>query len=281
MPNRRDNLEYVRDVQYHDPGKLTARANLHVTYGTATTQWFPWLAGQITWPESSDVLEIGCGPGWLWAEVANELPTSLHMTLTDLSEKMVEIAAKRVRRLSRFERVDSRVTDAQALPFDNESFDVVVANHVLYHVPEPLDAVREIARVLRRGGCLLAATSGPGNMRELREVSSEVFGHDPGDPATPFGKHSGIEKLNACFADVEWRTYEDRLRCTDVDDIVAYMTSFPPGENATYKESRKLRRLVQERIDRGNGAFSITKETGAFVVRVPMHVNVERPTNGT
>lgn len=280
MPNLSDKREYVRDVQYHDPGKLTARANLHVMYSTAATQWFPWLANQIKWPESGEVLEIGCGPGWLWAEAAGELPSSLQLTLTDLSANMVKTAGQRVRELARFERVETRVVDAQALPFANESFDVVVANHVLYHVLQPVDAVKEIARVLRRGGCLVAATNGPGNLRRLREVISEVFGVRTSDPAAGFGTRSGLEILNSSFADVEWRSYEDTLRCTDVEDIVAYVTSFPPGEHATFKERKNLRRLLQERLDRGHGAFSLTKETGVFVARVPMHVKADRSLDG-
>jgi hypothetical protein len=62
--------QYLRDVQYSDPAKLTARANLHIRYGTATVAWFPWVAAEIDWPTHADVLEVGSGPGWLWAEAA-------------------------------------------------------------------------------------------------------------------------------------------------------------------------------------------------------------------
>ncbi|MFP3901921.1 MAG: hypothetical protein ACLFXM_13790, partial [Acidimicrobiia bacterium] len=61
---------YLRDVQYRDPTKLTARANLHVKYRTAVKPWFPWIVGQIRWPAGAEVLEVGCGAGWLWEEAA-------------------------------------------------------------------------------------------------------------------------------------------------------------------------------------------------------------------
>ncbi len=56
---------YLREVQYADSGNLAARANLHVKYRTGPKAGFPWLASQIDWPASGEVLEVGCGPGWM------------------------------------------------------------------------------------------------------------------------------------------------------------------------------------------------------------------------
>jgi hypothetical protein len=52
---------YLRDVQYADHGRLTARAELHIKYTTADVAWFPWVARQVTWPPNAEVLEVGCG----------------------------------------------------------------------------------------------------------------------------------------------------------------------------------------------------------------------------
>src|SRR5262245_5274748 len=111
---------YLRDVQYRDPAKLTARANIHIRYGTAEVPWFDWLAGQIDWRAGGEVLEAGCGPGWFWAEAAGALPPGLRLTLTDLSPGMVAEAEQRVSGLDRYAAVTARTADAQALPFADD-----------------------------------------------------------------------------------------------------------------------------------------------------------------
>lgn len=236
---------YLRDVQYKDPVKLTARADLHVKYATATIAWVPWLVAQLDWPSAGDVLEVGCGPGWLWSEGAKDLPPGLRLTLTDLSAGMVDVARERADALSHFEAVEARVTDAQTLPFDDHAFDVVVANHMLYHVPDPARALSECARVLRPDGVLMAATNGPRHLGELWEVRSEVFGGPPPSVHTDvFGSVSGRPLLEERFAEVERREYEDVLHCTDPEDAVAFLTSSSPGEDASQQELLALRRAL-------------------------------------
>ena len=79
--------------------------------------------------------------------------------------------------------------DLLELPFEDASFDCVAANWVLYHVPDLDLGVRELARVIRPGGRLVAATLGAANMQELWDLlAGEVtaglsFGHDNGEAA--------------------------------------------------------------------------------------------------
>jgi ubiquinone/menaquinone biosynthesis C-methylase UbiE len=264
--------EYLRDVQYRDPAKLTARADLHTKYGTATVGWFGWVLAQIDWPTAADVLEVGCGPGWLWAEETADLPGGLRLTLIDLSPGMVAVAADRARSTSRIAVVEARVADAQELPFDDDAFDVVIANHMLYHVPEPQRAVAEFARVLRPDGVLVAATNGARHLRQLWEVRSRVFGGPPTSVLPEiFGSVTGAAILRRAFSRVEWRDYEDTLRCTDPDDVVAFLISAPPGEDASPAQLADLRLTVKDRFDAGGGVFTISKETGVLLARDPLH----------
>jgi SAM-dependent methyltransferase len=259
--------DYLRDVQYRDPTKLRARADLHTRYGTAPLSWVPWVLAQIDFPPAARVLEVGCGPGWLWAD-GPALPPGLRLTLTDLSPGMVEVA--RDRASSTIEVVDARVADAQALPFDDGAFDVVIANHMLYHVPSPETAVAECARVLEPNGVLMAATVGPGHLKELWEVRAEVFGGLPKSVHPDvFGSITGAALLRRRFAGVEWRPYEDTLRCTDPDDVVAFLTSAPPGEDASPEQLTELRRAVERRLVSGGGVFTVAKDTGAFLTNGP------------
>ncbi len=82
------------------------------------------------------MLELGCGGGWFWASGGSLVPPGLRLTLTDLSPGMVEEAVAGVRALGGRE-VEGLTADASALPFEDGSFDVVQALHMLYHLPDP------------------------------------------------------------------------------------------------------------------------------------------------
>lgn len=262
---------YLRTVQYRTPDKLASRANLHAKYGTASIAWHPWLAQQLSWAPDSVVLEVGCGPGWLWAAAAWSVPAGIHLTLSDISPGMVDAALSRVSEAGYFRNVDGGVADVQHLPFDDNTYDVVVANHMLYHALDPGAAVAELARVLHPHGTLVAATNGPRHLAELWDLRSEVFGVDLSDSAGErFGSMSGRPYLEAWFDDVDWRTYHDGLHCTDVDDVMAFLVSAPPAEHARDEERRRLRDAVQRRFAEGGGAMDITKDVGVFLARSPL-----------
>jgi SAM-dependent methyltransferase len=261
---------YLRDVQYADSSRLAARARLHVKYGTAPVAWFPWLASQVDWPVSARVLEVGCGAGWMWAEAAARLPSDLDLTLTDLSPGMVTEAVDRVGSLGRYRGTHGRVADVQELPFRSGTFDAVVANYVLHHVPDARRAVGEMARVLRPGGVAVVACVGDGHLAELRQIRQEVFGDNLGGTITDtFGASAGAHLLPSRFGQVEWRPYHDRLDCRDPDDVLAYLASTPPVEDADDHHQTRVAEAVRARFDAGGGRLRVSKDTGLFVCRGP------------
>ena len=263
--------EYLRDVQYRDGAKLAARANLHIKYGTAATPWFVWVVNQLGWPRAAEVLEVGCGPGWLWVEAAPELPSDLELMLTDLTTGMVNEAVARVGESGRFRFVQARVVDAQELPFEDASFDVAVANHMLYHVPDPGRAVAELARVLRPTGTLIAAANGRRNLAELWAIRAKVFDVSPVPETTErFGRESGEAMLRSRFRVVAWHDYPDELLCTDPADVMAFLTSSPPGEDASTVQRDRLADEVRARFEADDGTLRVSKKTGLFLCRAPL-----------
>jgi SAM-dependent methyltransferase len=263
---------YLRDVQYRDSSRLAARARLHVKYGTAPVAWFPWLATQVEWRPGADVLEVGCGAGWMWAEAAARLPTDLGLTLTDLSTGMVSEAVERVGSLGRYRRTSGRVADIQDLPFRSGAFDVVVAVYVLHHVPDTRRAVAEMARVLRPGGVALVACVGDRHLAELHQIRQEVFGSTwAGATTGSFGANAAADVLPRAFADVDWRPYRDRLDCRDPDDVVDYLASIPPVEDADPAQHERVVEAVRARFAEGGGRLRISKDTGLFVCGRPHH----------
>ncbi|ARQ10622.1 SAM-dependent methyltransferase protein [Rhizobium etli] len=136
------------------------------------------------------VLDIGCGPAWFWAATADLLPKNLHLTLADLSSGMVDEAVARCGALP-FGSVRGCRADAAALPFEDGAFDLVIAMHMLYHLPDPATGIAAMARVLKPGGSLAVTTNGIGNMREIYRLTA-VFGSAPTDPAADVSKQTRL-----------------------------------------------------------------------------------------
>jgi len=160
------------------------------------------------------------------------------------------------------------VADAQHLPFADGSFSVVIANHMLYHVPDRARALAEARRVLEPGGRFYAATVGNEHMRELDEL---VMRFDPclaatgiglGKPYAPFSLDNGREQLLRHFVHVELERYVDALRVTEAAPLVAYIQS--GGDALGAERLAALTRLVEQELAE-KGAIHIRKDTGLFV----------------
>ncbi|HEU4387285.1 MAG TPA: class I SAM-dependent methyltransferase [Blastocatellia bacterium] len=94
-----------------------------------------------------DVLEVGCGLG---TEAVRFARVGAHYTGVDLTERSIELARRRFDQEGLAGQL--RVADAEALPFDDESFDLVYSHGVLHHTPDTQRAIDEIHRVLRPEG---------------------------------------------------------------------------------------------------------------------------------
>jgi len=261
---------YLRDEQYSDSSRLEKRASLHALYGVSPVSWFDWVASHFALEPGQRVLEAGCGAGWLWEETAVPVPDDVSIELTDLSPGMVDTAVERVRMTSRFESVGGQPADLQALPYESVSFDRVVANHMLYHLPDPGLGVLELARVVKPDGIVIAATNGRRHMQELGRIRGDVFGMTHTDRTIDvFGADSGFAILRRNFDEVCWVGFRDELCCTNPSDVVAYICSTPPAEDATDSQLFRLEASVQAEFDAGEGIMVITKDTGVFVCKSP------------
>ena len=259
--------------QYRDASNLNARAALHVRFSANPYGWCRWVFDQLRLPSPGRVLELGCGPGGLWAENQERIPSGWEIVLSDFSAGMLAAAVQSLSCLDR--PFMSEIADAQAIPFAGASFDGVIANHMLYHVPDLDRALSEIRRVLRPGGCLYAATNGQDHMRELfvlgRRFELDDFGAAELDgdnrPSISFSLENGQEQLARWFADVTLHRYEDALRVTEVEPLVAYIRSyrFSPTQPALAEDRVPALREFVERELAQRGAFHITKSPGMFI----------------
>jgi SAM-dependent methyltransferase len=122
---------YVRR-QYRDASKLNTRIALHARFSPNPYGLQSWIFDHLELQDKASVLDVGRGPGPLWKENRDRLPERWNVTLTDASPGMVSEAEGS---LGADRRFVFRVGNVQHLPFERESFNAVVANHMLYHVP--------------------------------------------------------------------------------------------------------------------------------------------------
>lgn len=125
-------------------------------------------------------LDIGTGPGVIPIMLAAGVP-GLRLTGVDLSEPMLQKAREAAEEAGVADRLDFRVGDAKSLPFSEQSFDLVLCNSLLHHLPDALALLNEISRLVRPGGAIL--------LRDLRRPSRLEFPLH----ALWFGRHySGV-----------------------------------------------------------------------------------------
>ncbi len=165
--------QYLKSDQYRDSSNLDARVVIHQRFSTNSYGWFKWVFDKLTkFPENAKILELGCGPAYLWKENINRIPSGWDITLSDLSSGMVDAAWRNLvvtGRAFHFKEID-----AQSIPFENETFDAVIANHMLYHVPDRPKAITEIKRILKPSGRLVATTVGENHMKEMMDWYARV-----------------------------------------------------------------------------------------------------------
>ncbi|MCA9971235.1 MAG: methyltransferase domain-containing protein [Anaerolineales bacterium] len=269
-PSRYQDKDYLRGSQYKDSGNLNARAQLHARFSTSAVDWQPWVFDQLRLAAGSRVLECGCGPGWLWRANLDRIPAGCQITLTDLSAGMV--AEARAALAGSGHAFRFQTADVQALPFDDASFDVIVANHMLYHVPDLARALAELRRVLAPGGRLHAVTNGARHMAEVKALRRELAAElglplrDAADFVLPFRLENGRELLAPWFEKIELIPFEDSLRVTEAAPLVAYALSADEARAALdAAQLATVEALVAERIAAGGGAIEITKAVGMFV----------------
>jgi SAM-dependent methyltransferase len=252
--------EYLRE-QYKDASNLNARIGLHARFSTNPLGFHRWVFDLLSLPAQSRMLEVGCGPGVLWASNRDRIPSGWDIVLSDFSPGMVEQARQNLSG-TQHDFVFAN-TDVQALPFRDNTFEAVIANHMLYHVADREMALCEIRRVLKQGGRLYASTFGK---RHMEEISELMHRFNPSAPllweslSDSFIIENGHEQLAGYFAHVIFHRYEDTLVVTEAEPLVNYVRSTAIG---TYFDGEKFTRFVEQEL-REQGPLSIRIDTGLF-----------------
>lgn len=281
-------LEQSLKQQYLNSSNIGARINLHAKYAVNKQGWFPWIfeqcglgaeavasegtvKGRRKIAQASrgcvHVLELGCGNGSFWLENWEKIPSGVKITLSDQSEGMLREARKALNgRTGHGKKFDFQVIDFHEIPAKDSSYDLVIANHVLFYAKDFAKALGEIRRVLKPGGRLICSTYGTAHMKEISALAAQFDDRivlAAQNLYEIFGKENGAEILKPYFGKVEWRQYEDHLLVTDAEDLVDYIISCHGNQNRyIVNDYKAFRQFVESKLRKG---FYVTKDAGLFV----------------
>lgn len=202
--------------------------------------------------------ELGCGTGDMWKDKEAMIASCSKLVLSDFSAGMVKVSKETV---GIHDNVEYQVIDIQDIPFGDETFDIVIANMMLYHVPDLDRAISEVRRVLKKGGKFYCATYGEHGITEYLTKLFSKYGIEDSINKN-FTLQNGDEILGKFFSKVEKLEYVDSLRVTEVDDMVEYIYSLScmmPLRNVPKQDIKNI--LLQHTSD---GILNVPKEYGMF-----------------
>lgn len=257
-------MEQSLKNQYLNANNISARIRLHTDYSRNQQGWFPWIYEQCKLKENMRVLEIGCGSGALWMEHLEELPQGISILLSDISEGMIRDVRRNIGEHHRAFTYAS--FDCQQIPYPDESFDLVLAGHVLFYCEDIHQACLEIRRVLKPGGRLICSTYGTRHMQEITRLvqdfdsrivlSSEALYES-------FGLDNGKDILQPYFDNIEKRLYQDAIDIDRAEPLIEYILSCHGNQNQILLDKyADFRSFVEQKV---SPTFHITKEAGIFV----------------
>ncbi len=249
--------------QYANVANLEARRQFYQAFSTNKYPWQMWVFDKLLLVPRARVLELGCGAGDLWQQNLPRLPSDLQITLSDISEGMLAQAEQSLAGSGR--AFDFRCIDAQSIPYPDETFDLLIANDMLHHVPDLGKAVTEISRVLKPAGRLYAAGTGSNHMKELTALLKRFDAGLAGWRVLPeqaFSLESGFDLLSEHFSRVALYRYPDALLVTDAGMLMDYILS-----GRVQIETARLPALAEiilQSFREHVGQLRITMDTGLF-----------------
>lgn len=239
---------------------------IHEKFSTNMYGWRYWLFDQLGDVDGCNILDVGCGEAGLWNRNFDKLKDNCQITLTDISEEMLKHA--QIKLGDKASRFTFSLADVQELPFEDESFDKVIADHMIYYVRNYKRALAEIFRVLKPDGKIYLSATGKDHLQELPKLLSD-FNESiriSGFSLKKFNLENGEKHLSKWFHDIELYKYQDALVITEEEPLLQYILSASGNISDILIGDRlqEFRAFLQNQITKEDG-LHITKNIGLFV----------------
>lgn len=267
-------MEKSLKSQYENASNISARIRLHKDYSTNKKGWFPWIFETGILPEAEtnsdadstiEILELGCGEGSLWLENMARIPENVHITLSDISEGMIRDARRSLGDDSRFQ---FETFDCNNIPAQAGTYDIIIANHLLFYCDDISLVCKEVRRVLNPDGIFLCSTYGSGHMREITELVQKfdqriILAAE--NLYDRFGLDNGKDILKKYFSQIETQLYDDEIVINQAEPLIEYILSCHGNQNQYLLDRyHDFRQFVEKQV---KNEYHITKEAGYFICK--------------
>jgi SAM-dependent methyltransferase len=257
--------------QYADDRNLRSRMSIYAYAGTAGDP--RWRTSMVPWDGTQIVLDVGCGNGFDLRQIVPQGRCRRAIGL-DLSAGML----RSLEDLCQSGGLSLVQGDAQRLPLPDRSVDVAMAMHMLYHVPDLPAAIRELRRVTKPGGTVLASTNSPAHLAEIDElldaaVSGQLDRRVRPLPAHSFTTQTGAALLGREFSSVTLRTLDVPLSIPAAQPVITYVASMREPMLASVGEPLDFDAVLGDiagnvdRVIQAEGSFRATTHMGVFICR--------------
>lgn len=254
-------------LQFETPDGLKTRVLFHHKHTHFKNNFHEWMFEHYQFRAGDKVLEIGCGDGTIWQCNRSRIPKNIEIILSDISKKMIDESYFNLHDIPQIKSFD--MADCFHLPYDDESFEVVIINHVLMYFEDLEGALKEIYRVLKKNGTLYCSTIAKDMMKERDEM---IKGFDVQISFNQemlykhFGYENGKEKLNQYFCDIELFDRKEFYEVVDMDLLYQFLLSgkgLSPHLEPLYKKKIQFYEYLKNYFNK-NKVFYLTTHAGMF-----------------
>jgi len=248
---------FLRDVQYRTDANLAARQSIYACQHPPID--LPARVLDLAAPAAGEtVADIGCGNGAYLADLARR-GFAGRVIGADLSAGML-IAAR-----GRAGAAALIAADATAVPLRDGAADLTLAMHMLYHVPDPRLAIRELRRVTRAGGRVVVGLNAADHLRELRALIAAARGADLPPPGERLRLDDGEALLRTVFSSVTRHDFIGELRIPGPEPVADYVRSMSQTLDHADPE-RLVAEVVAAAFPAGPGqGLRVTTHSGCLV----------------
>lgn len=267
MPSANDHVRR----QYATDENLRIRHETHEKYTYPQHDFPEWVIQCVDWQGGEHVLDVGCGPGIYYEKLIAHVPDAVYVGL-DLMPTMIQ-------RHPAPERII--ISDAEQLPFPDDYFDVVMANHMLYHVRDIEAVLNEMKRVLKPDGLIVTATNSNQTMPEfqvlMRRAIVLLTRHGaatvraPSLPSDDYSLENGTRMLSHHFYAVVRHDLPSELKFPTVEPAMAYLESTRDlregslPDDVTWEDVMMVMRQQINQLTKHLGELVIKKQAGVLI----------------